>query len=53
MIYNNDNSKAICDKFNLNLASKMPIDVEVYNLCDNGLIEDYDGSYLSEVVRSL
>ena len=53
MIYNNDNSKAICDKFNLNLASKMPIDVEVSNLCDEGRIEEYDGSYLSGVLEVL
>ena len=53
MIYNNDNSKAICDKFNLNLASKMPIDVEVSNLCDEGRIEEYDGSYLSGVLEAL
>ena len=53
MIYKDDNSKEVCDRFGLPLLAKMPIDVEVSNLCDNGLIEDYDGSYLSEVVSSL
>lgn len=53
MIYKDDNSKEVCDRFGLPLLAKMPIDVEVSNLCDNGLIEEYDGSYLSEVVNSL
>ena len=53
MIYKDDNSKEVFDRFGLPLLAKMPIDVEVSNLCDNGLIEEYDGTYLGGVVSSL
>ena len=53
MIYNKDDSADVCAKYGLNLAAKMPIDIEISNLCDEGKIEEYDGSYLSGVLEVL
>lgn len=52
-IYKNDDSKTIADQFGLDVLSKMPIDVNVANMCDEGNVEDYDGDYLKEIVGIL
>lgn len=52
-IYKNDDSKTIADQFGLDVLSKMPIDVKVANLCDEGNIEEYDGDYLKGIVEAL
>ena len=52
-IYKNDDSKQVADIFGLDVLSKMPMDVNVANMCDEGHIEDYDGDYLKELVKAL
>lgn len=52
-IYNNDDSKAVCEKYGLKLLGKLPIDNQLANLADEGKIEEYDGSYLKDVVAVL
>lgn len=52
-IYQNDDSAKIADEYGLALLGKLPIDVTVANLCDEGRIEEYSGDYLKDLVRAL
>lgn len=52
-IYKNDDSDATAEKYGLEVLAKMPIDVNLASLADEGCIEDYDGKYLEGIIERL
>ena len=52
-LYNNDDTKAVADKFGLDIVGKLPIDPILANLSDDGKIEEYDGILLNDLIKKL
>lgn len=52
-IYRNDDTKNIADRYALDIVGKLPIDPLLANLADEGYIEDYDDTLLSDLVKRL
>ncbi len=52
-IYRDDASEEMAEKYGLDLTSKMPIDPNIADLADNGLLDDYEENYLSALVEKL
>ncbi len=52
-IYNNDDTENVASKYGLEVLAKLPIDPSLANLVDESLIEEYDGNYLSEIVKRI
>ncbi len=52
-LYRNDATEETAKKYNLELLAKLPIDPELSNLTDEGLIDDYQGNYLAGVIKEL
>ena len=52
-IYKEDDTENIAKNYDLEILSKLPIDINLANLTDNGLIENYDGNYLEGLVNKL
>jgi len=52
-IYKNDDSAEVAKKYGLEVLGKLPIDVNLANLADEGRIEEYTGNYLENVVSKL
>lgn len=53
VIYKNDDTQNVADKFGLDILAKLPLDPMLANLADEGFIEDYEGSYLLKAVRKI
>ena len=52
-IYSNDDSENCAKEYSLQVLAKLPIDKRLSILSDEGRIEDYNDSYLKEVVNKL
>lgn len=52
-IYNDDDINNIASKYNLDILGKLPIDPELANKADNGLMDEYNGTYLSELIKKI
>ena len=52
-IYNHDDTENVASKYGLEVLAKLPIDPSLANLVDESEIEQYDGNYLSEVVKRI
>lgn len=52
-IYKEDDTPSIGAKYGLEVLGKLPIDPILANLADNGQIEEYEGSYLNDLVIKL
>ena len=52
-IYNDDDIENISKKFNLDVLAKLPIDPDLANKADNGLIDDYNGDYLKDLIERI
>ena len=52
-IYSNDDAENVAKKYGLNVLAKLPIDTSISQKSDDGLIEEYDGDYLKDVVKAL
>lgn len=52
-IYSEDDTVNTAEKYGLKVLGKLPIDPKLANLADNGIIEDYDGDYLKDLVSVL
>lgn len=52
-IYKEDDSSNVASKYGLEVLGKLPIDVDLASKADEGLIEEYDGEYLKELVERL
>ncbi len=48
-MFKGDVMEKLCNKYNLNIIAKVPIDNEILNLSDNGMIEDLKKDYFKEV----
>ena len=52
-IYKNDDSSEVAKKYGLEVLGRLPIDTELASLADDGMIEQYAGDYLKDVVNKL
>ena len=52
-IYKNDITEEIAEKYGLKVAAKMPMDPELANRADDGLIESYEGNLLEQLIENL
>ena len=52
-IYNDDDINNISKKYNLDILGKLPLDPSIANKADNGLIEEYDGNYLKDLIERI
>ena len=52
-IYKKDDSNNVAEKYGLEVLGKLPIDVSLAELSDDGMIEQYTGDYLKKVVEKL
>ena len=53
VIYNDDETKATAEKYELEVLGKLPIDPVLANFADNGEIENYNDKYLEKLVDKL
>ena len=53
VIYNDDETKATAEKYELEVLGKLPIDPVLANFADNGEIENYNDKYLEKLVEKL
>ncbi len=52
-IYNGDETSAIAEKYGLEVLAKLPIDPVLANFADNGEIENYNDSYLKNLIEKI
>ena len=52
-IYKNDVTEEIAEKYGLKVAAKMPMDPELANQADDGVIESYEGNLLEQLIENL
>lgn len=52
-IYANDDSADVANRYGLEVLGRLPIEPSLAELADDGLIEQYAGDYLKEVVNKL
>lgn len=52
-IYKNDDSKEVAKKYALEVLGRLPLDTDLANKADEGLIEEYNGEFLKDVVKAL
>lgn len=52
-IYNDDDINNIASKYNLEVLAKLPIDPSIANKADNGLMDEYDGNYLNDLIKKI
>ena len=48
-IFGDSHIDEIADGYDLKVLGKIPMDAELAQLCDNGAIEDFNGSWLDSV----
>ncbi len=53
MLYQNDVSQELAQKYNLKLMAALPLEPKLANLADEGLIEEYSEDYLNELVGTV
>ena len=52
-IFGNSNIEEICDKYNIKSIDKIPINSEIANLCDSGLVMDISDYYLNNIMETI
>lgn len=52
-IYKEDDTNNIASKYGLEVLGKLPIDPELANMADDGLIEDYTDTLLNDLIERL
>lgn len=52
-IFGESHVEEIGKKYNIDLIAKMPIEPEIASKCDGGLIEDFQGDWLNNIVENL
>ena len=52
-IYKSDETDNVAQKYGLDVVAKLPLDPELANDADEGLIENYQSGHLKELVEKL
>ncbi len=52
-IYGDSHADSLCARFGIDTVIKIPLDPSLAKACDEGRIEEYDGSFLSEMVGKI
>lgn len=52
-LYADNDALKLCQKYNLKLLASLPLDPNLSKLADEGKIEDYEGTYLKELITTL
>ncbi|MBQ1810049.1 MAG: P-loop NTPase, partial [Erysipelotrichaceae bacterium] len=50
-LYPKNNTQEMADKYNVPILARMPLDPSLSALVEEGRIEDYDASYMEEVIK--
>ncbi|MBR0462318.1 MAG: Mrp/NBP35 family ATP-binding protein [Erysipelotrichaceae bacterium] len=53
MIYHDDDTEHVAEKYELDIVAKLPIDPKLANMADEGKIEDYEGDLLKGLVKKV
>ena len=52
-IYDAAETNEVASKYNLDVLGRIPLDVKLSNLADNGLIENYNDNYVDDLVAAV
>ena len=52
-IYQNDETPQVAEKHGLRVLAKLPLNPELANLADDGLIEKYNENYMEDLINAL